>query len=594
MTKKNKRFFLLGMLCLFSAIILAVGLKYFPYTKLVKIPSGSEKEFVDPGKIINRTPNTLYYDFEIAPGKEMPGGFYKGIAHSGQYSVKAYGQNSYSTTVERTAAEVGIENLKAVAISAWIYVFPTKNEVKGSLVFTASNEVGVNVCWEGIGIVEPEVPRGKWFKVSKYFDLTKVNFKPDYKIQVYFWNNSNTEILVDDYFISFGGPVDRRGDSARVDMTKPEGYVPRFNYPPFHVNLMAKEPLAKSINPAEIGSGDLVIAGNFLGSGTDALVVIRQDGNLSTYAFCPDRREFLKLSTVNVTLLKPITPVKKILKGKFLNGKQEQFIVVGEKGWLLAGFDPIQNLCAGSSAPISLKLFSKTGPAGMNLVAGDFNGDQRTELVSVGGDGQWQMMSLQTSLNQENSWNIIASAKEQSGTEWDQKQNVVTFSAGRFIPEISSDMLLAVTQSKQDHKVAYTLQRFNPAAKRWDPWFKEKSGYLGKTIGLDTLKPSDQFLALTSREGGTTFLRYNRDWRFDLKEIRFNDSTFDIRSNVDFIGYDADQNPKYYETLNLLSGHFLDQPNGSLLLVGHVAKNHHYQATLPDFVHLYSFPVIKK
>jgi hypothetical protein len=82
--------------------------------------------------------------------------------------------------------------------------------------------------------------------------------------------------------------------------------------------------------------------------------------------------------------------------------------------------------------------------------------------------------------------------------------------------------------------------------------------------------------------------RYNRDWRFDLKEISFSDSAFRIHSRVDFQGYDRDCNPKYYESLMLVPGHFLGPSVISFLAVGHVAKERNYQAVLPDFVGLFS------
>jgi two-component system invasion response regulator UvrY len=50
MNKKNKRLIIFSLLLLFSVVVLALGLKYFPFTKVIKMPSGSEKEFASPGK----------------------------------------------------------------------------------------------------------------------------------------------------------------------------------------------------------------------------------------------------------------------------------------------------------------------------------------------------------------------------------------------------------------------------------------------------------------------------------------------------------------------------------------------------------------
>jgi hypothetical protein len=135
MKKQTKRLVLLALLIVISLLVAALGWKYLPFNKVMKVSGSTDKEFANPEQIHGQAPNTLYFDFEIAAGKETPNGFVKGLAHSGLYSVKAFGQNSYSTAIERKVGEVGLQNLKAVAVSAWVYVKPTKNDVTGSLVF---------------------------------------------------------------------------------------------------------------------------------------------------------------------------------------------------------------------------------------------------------------------------------------------------------------------------------------------------------------------------------------------------------------------------------------------------------------------------
>ena len=592
MNRKTKRLLVFGFLILCSVVMLALGLKYFPFTKVMKMPAGSEQVFVDPLKIRTLSPNTLYFDFELAPGKEMPGGFYKGQAHSGQYSVKAFGQNSFSVAVERTAKEIGVQNLKAVALSAWLYVFPTKKEVKGSMVFTASNELGVNVCWEGIGVVEPEVPQGKWFKVSKYFDLSKVQFKPDYKIQVYFWNNSSTDILIDDYTIVFGGPVDRRGDSAWVDMTKPAGYTPRFNYPPFPVSYLEKESAGSASKVAEISPGDQVVAGNFLNTGNDGLFIIRQDGRPAGYAFCPETRDFRKVTLNNASALAPVQRVNKILKGRFLGSQADQLIVSGEKGWVLAALEPIPNLCKATGAlQTRLKVLWKSESPVTSIYAGDFNGDRQAEILVISDNGSWKVMSFDAKANSGGNWKVMAEDDHESVKDWIKGSQEPGISAGRFLPGSSCDLVLTVAKRNGEKTYSYTLMKLNLARMKWDPLYSEKQNHVGKTIGPDTLKPSDLFFTLDQPAGKEAKVyRYNRDWRYDLKEIRFNDTTFRIVSDVDFRGFDKDRNPKYYETLTLVPGYFQSPSAGTFLVIGSVKKERHYESILPDFVQRYALP----
>ncbi len=596
MNKKSRRLLIFGLLLFCSVIVLALGLKYFPFTKVMKMPSAPEQAFVNPPMKQSLPPNTLYYDFEMAPGKETPDGFYKGIAHSGQYSVKAFGQNSFSIAVERTAAEIGVQNLKAVALSAWIYVFPTKNEVKGNMVFTASNELGVNVTWQGIGVLEPEVPQGKWFKVSKYFDLTSVPFKPDYKIQVYFWNNSRTDILIDDYTVIFGTPVDRRGDSAWVDMTKPGGFIPRFNYPPFQVAMLDREATGAATKLADISTKDKVIAGNFLNTGNDGLFVLRPDGRMTAYAFCSGSNEFRKISLSNQSSVGAILPVKKILKGKFLGNQADQVILSGDKGWMLCSLDPVTNPCnAAGTLQTSMKILWKSDSPAPSIYSGDFDADNRSEILVITNDGSWKVMAWESGGAAGGKCTVIATDDHEPVKVWVKADHETGISVGRFMPGINSDVVLNVTRRIGEVRCSYSLLRLNLSRKRWDPVYSEKQGYNGKIIGLDTLKPTDLFFTTQPGESrDVRVFRYNRDWRFDLKEIRFNDSTFRILSDVDFSGYDKDCNPKYYEALSLVPGYFTAPASCSFLVTGSVGKERNYASILPDFVHLYSVPTKKQ
>ncbi|MBN1200097.1 MAG: hypothetical protein JXA23_12140, partial [Bacteroidales bacterium] len=171
--KKRKRLFILLGAVLILLVLFTLGvIKYIPWHKLMKIPTSSEVAFVDQDPMQNVAPNTLSFDFEVDSTQGVPNGIYKGIAHSGNYSAKAFGKNSFSISVVRDAGEIGLENLKGVAMSAWVYVLPTENEVNGSLVFAVNNSVGVNICWKGVHFNGPLIPIEKWTKVSAYFDLS--------------------------------------------------------------------------------------------------------------------------------------------------------------------------------------------------------------------------------------------------------------------------------------------------------------------------------------------------------------------------------------------------------------------------------------
>jgi len=121
--KRIVRFFILLIM-----VIVGVGLavKFLPLHILMTKYSIPESAFINQEKIRNTAMNTLVFDFEVNPESTQNKGLYKGIAHSGIYSAKAFGKKSCTFTIERKAGDIGLENLKAIALSAWIFVFSGK------------------------------------------------------------------------------------------------------------------------------------------------------------------------------------------------------------------------------------------------------------------------------------------------------------------------------------------------------------------------------------------------------------------------------------------------------------------------------------
>ena len=76
MNRKRKRITLIVLLLAITALAIPIGLKYFPFTKVVKMPSAPEAEY--GGSVTSRTlpPHALWYDFEVPAGKPVPDGFY--------------------------------------------------------------------------------------------------------------------------------------------------------------------------------------------------------------------------------------------------------------------------------------------------------------------------------------------------------------------------------------------------------------------------------------------------------------------------------------------------------------------------------------
>ncbi len=591
MRLNRKKFLVAGIVIIIAGIAATlIVFRFFPVNKLWNLAKSPGDKYLQGTQVGSYAPNSLFYDFEVDSLKGTPGGLYKGIAHSGKFSAKAFGKNSYSAALEKTAGEIGEAHLSAVSVSAWLYVFPGRNEPLGSFVFSANTPLGANFCWKGIHVEGPEVPRGKWFKISGYFDLSDVQFKPDSKILIYFWNNSSTDILVDDYYVVFGGQSPRRGDSAQVDMTKGITYTPRFNYPPYPFKFLEKKETGNTnsafiISNSKEKTGDLspydrIVTGFFFNGNNlpENIIAVDKAGLLSAYSWCPGSDVFRKVSITAPVGFSRIPEKASILSGSFLPGANSQLLILEDRRLHLWFFersgDPcksgagIQKLLLESEIPV----LSPSGEVPVSYYSADLDGDRVNELISVGRDGSYFISRF--TRESKGSVSISSVPGHQMIPEWNGSKYDVKISAGKFLVSQARDVLLTVFREKGTKKYGYFLSAYDTSRKIFILCLRSKDSDMGITMGLDTLKPEDEFFSgKFGSKGLMRIFRYNRDWRYDFKEIRFNDSAFQILRNIDFRGYVEDHNPKYFEILRIIPGNYFSSGEISFMLIGKNCKS---------------------
>ena len=596
-------------------ILIALASRYLPYSKIIRVAGSEELSFADTTKRTAGQPNSLSFDFEVPRGKEVPKGIIMGNAHSGNYSAKAFGKNAFTPAMEKTAGELGKNKLKFISVSAWIYVAPGSDPVNGALVLAASNNVGVNIAWKGIGLKDPMVPRGKWFKMSGQFELNNEKFSDDTRLQMYFWNNSNTDIYVDDYYLVYGGPTPRKGDTTYVDLTKGP-YQSRFNYPPFPVRFLRMAEIAGmqgviiSQGPGKVGGmlmpSDPMISGLFLSgnSSRDVLFTLPSVGKPLVYAWCPESNSFRK-SVVELPVATNRSPeTDYMLKGKFLAGESEQLLYMGEKSCFLYQFSSRNPVCHDGNVVKADLLWQSVNFEGMKsdplkpLLAGDFDGNGLSEILSVDQGGNWKIYSFKPGRGKEAAAFVLTAEGREKLADWSFENGKVQLNAGHFIPAQAGTAILAVSENSQG-KYAYSLRMYNPRSKQFVSVFNAKYGNYGRIVGIDSLRTSDLFFCGNFGQNASPMvLRYNREWRYDMKEISFSDSTYHIIDNIDFAGYPEDHNPKYYEVLKLIPGRFTGS-QASFIVIGRNCKSRDNDGKdckeyedlpeLPNFISLYSF-----
>jgi len=588
MKKKYKKVLLLFLVLIFLIILIVGGKMIFPVWRILHLSQTPEREFIHHREI-QSVPNSLSLDFEVVPGLPEPSGLFKGIAHSGQYSAKVFGKNSYSLNIERKASEIGRNHLDAVALSVWVYIFPTKTEINSDLLLAISNGFGVNIATRRVSVEGNELPMGKWFKVSGLFDLSDIHIKPDYRLQVCYWNNSNTDILVDDFYIVFGGPEPRQGDSTLVDLTRGTPFIPKFNFPPFPFHLFGKEEIRNGtssflINNGKIKEGDIspydqIFSGHFISDrrATEDLLVVNKTGKVELFTFCRNDKAFRKITPVIPPDMQSVFQSAGILTGCFTGDGNMQVLLSGPKVLVVGEFEKVRNACSDAILRVSFKpLFQTiTNPltaGNSHLIAADLGGNRITEILAITENGWWKVYQFEK--GKKEPFTVIASGNSDPLKSWNGRQTDFKITPGRFLQKYSQDLLLTVSAEKSRLGYTWSLLRFDPASHSFLPCFGEKQNHFGKTFGLDTLKPGDEiFTGTFEKNGRMKVFRYNRDWRYDLKEIRFNDSTYQVLTNMDFTGYEKDFNPKYYEILRLVPAMLVSPGQTSFLVIGKNCMN---------------------
>jgi hypothetical protein len=602
MKQKQKRILLIGL-----ALIIAVAggflfLKKFHHA-LFGTKTAEESRFVNQDNRANKAPHALFFNFEADPKTPEDKGLYKGIAHSGQFSAKAFGKNTYSVSFERKAGDIGIEYMKAVALSAWVYIFPGKNDIESSLVFAASNN-GVNLTWQGITLHGNDMPRGKWFKISGFFNLSDIVFSNDTKLQFYFWNNSANDILVDDFYVVFSGPAERRGDSTLVDMTRGTSFTAKFNIPPFPFHYFSKaeignrnsEYLVNNDNHpcGEILPEDRIFTGHFLSplTSTDEILLMKKDGKAEWYSFNKETVQFQQIAALVPSASQKALLSKTVLKGNFTGKNADELLCIDGNLSSILSFRRETNQKPGNGVitprvkEITISLTGLPETKGITFLSADLDGDRISELLAILPDGSWRSFSFK-----QNPAHLVVAESGKSGAirEWNSGNTEFKVTPGRFLRKYPQEILLTVFREKGSRSDGYLFYRLDPLLHTFVSCYPEKQNRRGKIIGRDTLKPGDEFIYGRFDEAGNPCVfRYHRDWRYDLKELQFNDTTYQIVANMDFTGFENDHNPKYFSSLRIVPGDFLTPGQTSFLLIQRNPGQMDLKE-LPDAIQVYTF-----
>lgn len=171
------------------------------------------------------------------------------------------------------------------------------------------------------------------------------------------------------------------------------------------------------------------------------------------------------------------------------------------------------------------------------------------------------------------------------------------FYSGDFNNDKKTDVLVVDKKTKDWNIIHFDGKKWIVTAKGNDPkpeWIAKK-----ENISSNLFQSSDVILHGNFIAEKPSVLRFNTGWRFELQWLAAESDSYTILGNIDFKGYAADHNPKYYEFVKILSGNFISRQKASLLVImrncadgnfnGTACKQYEELGYLPNSTQVYQF-----
>lgn len=158
---------------------------------------------VNPETEDNLIIDNFFIDFESNPALTNTSTIVPGKAHSGKFSSKIEGKDSYSANFSNCISKLKYDKITKVNIGAWF--FTSSENINAMYVFTIEDTVSKkSVLWEGVNL-KNKIKKDEWTFVDTVISIPSGKLKPEYRFAVYAWNKENNKICIDDISVTFLG-----------------------------------------------------------------------------------------------------------------------------------------------------------------------------------------------------------------------------------------------------------------------------------------------------------------------------------------------------------------------------------------------------
>lgn len=504
----------------------------------------------------------FFFDYEPAAGETPGEKISSDVAHSGNYSCKLPGSDTYSETVAKKISEISTDTVKFISASVWIY--PKDDNPIVTLVVSVEKPNGEALTWQGKATDKMNLKKNQWHKINFRADLREVKTAADDVTRIYVWNKQGGTVYADDLEIVYGDPPGPRGipPFAYFDAAGHLSAGHEKNKPPFLPSwLIADTSHATSSvfliddngkKDGELKPGSILLSGNFIGTKDGRDNLLTADGNSwSVYNWCDQEKKWKKLFSAENGIN---TSGKTVLSGCFSDPGKSEVLVIGsgdpahvQSVSFVSNSDPCRENSGGLKANTAASSISGIDFMDSTFIlTGNFTGNGCDEILFISKtDGRWKLAGKRGDQIE-----VIGSGKISHGK---------IAAANRISTASGYDQVIFFPE--MNHKLDYCMAGFgnSPNDMRVKD-FKDKSF-------LDYFGADAEFISIPAGKSALDLFYLNQDWRLDLKKVHADANGIFVDAQVDFEQPDASRNPKFYEYTKIIAGHFFDASSKDFLVL---------------------------
>ncbi len=581
MHRNHRLFFLFGLFVLFSVFFafLYYLQKYKPLP-----PKPPVVDYRIPSSDSISYPNSLLYDFENFTQTDL---LSSAKAFSGKFSMHVEGKNESSLLIQKPISELPSSDFSEARIGAWMLA-ENGEPISGKLMFQIVDKTNALKYSYSIDLDEKAPPADHWFHISGKASISNYKKENGDIVKVYYWNNCTAKVYLDDVLIVLGNQK-LKGEKPLVDNTKANYKFESLPNQPPYPTIFAQKTLAINLKNAsivsmdgketlEIKAGDSFLTGHFImcNNRLDQLLLIRNQLPCAIIRFVPEKDAFIIKMIERTAFASDLKEIRLLTADINGNGVDEMIIISGkqQKIWVYA-YNFISEkvglisseLCPVDKAITNVQKFqSKNGKHVESLFVTDTAGDVF-------------LLNFEKGL-----WNAkpLGNISETGKTNFDCQMV-----SGKFIKPAGNDNILLFYRERSSGQCFYKLFDIDADARKFT--CLQQGSFDNK---CDTLYPEYNYFARDiDGDGISELISCGNSWRFDMKLIRFTEKDYCILGNIDFKGYEADHNPKYYENLMIATGYFTNMKTLSLFTV---CMNKKLIPDLPETMGIYTLPSMEK